>query len=336
MPLPTFGSPVYLNRRRVYLDSDEKDQEGQTHWDGRYSIGTELRDVIGMELVGYNFRREIAPTFVKEKRLPDGTFQRGNNILDIRVTDIPVTQSLTFSVEFEEGSLRFESDAYNALADRLNTALDAQGDPVFNTANNYTFGATGIAALNTHYQAFQGTWWVVAFRFMGDATLASSEYLFGSGENAENSAWRVFGFEEGKDVGGPTFTAPGFTFDPIPVRALDFRPYTYVDVVVDEAQNRNPLSRIFLYGDAVTNTYTTESTQIAEYQISAQGSLRPRVRLFNSQPLRNLSDITVHIVFKDGIQPPTSHDLPYDLIIDILYLTPQAELPEWVKQAFGF
>lgn len=336
MPLPDFTSTKYLDRHRVFIASDDKRAEGQTFWNGLYTVGKQLRDVVSIEVVGYNIPRAIFPTFVAESRLPDGTLRPGNNKLDVRVTDVPVTQSLTFTVTFPEGgfgnSVVFSGD----ITQRLNDAMDAAGDPVFNTSNNYEFvsTATGNSALNNALAYFDGTFTAPVFRYTGDASLASSEFLFGSGENAANSAWKVLGYDQGVDSGGPTLTAPGTTFDPIPVRATNQNPFTYVDVVVAEARERNPVKRIFTQELGIGSNSLIANAIPADFVLTANGNRRWTSLLLIDNPIRQLKELNISLEFQDGAIPPASHQLHYDLILDIIYLTPESAIPDWVKQTF--
>ena len=336
MPLPDFTSTKYLDRHRVFVSSDNKRAEGQTFWDGLYSIGKQLRDVVSIEVVGYNIPRSIFPTFVAESRLPDGTLRAGNNKLDVRVTDVPVTQSLTFTVTFPEGVFSSLSVFSGDISQELNDAMDAAGDPVFNTSNNYAFvnTSTGNAALSAALGKLDGTFTAPVFRYTGDASLASSEFLFGTGENAANSAWKVLGYDQGVDSGGPSLTAPGTTFDPIPVRATNTDPFTYVDVVVAEARERNPVKRIFTQELGIGSNSRLANAVPSEYVQTANGNRRWTSLLLIDNPIRQLKELNISLEFQDGAIPPVSHQLHYDLILDLIYLTPESEIPDWVQQTF--
>lgn len=344
MPLKDYGrdQPVYLDRHRVFVDSREKIRtetrsDGREFWVGEYSVGTELSDVVGFELVGYQLMRAIAPTFWREGT-GKGTGPSGNNWLDIRIGDVPETASLEFSVEFEPGTLIAEAGnltAFDRLLDKINNTLYSLGDATFNAANGYVFDLDGRTnAEDSKYDEIvsegTGLWFPLILKKVLDSTVCSLQLKFGTGEHAANSAWNVLGYEEGVDAVG----SGGLT-QPAPIRPVTLRPVRYVDVIVEEAgERRNPVHRIYL-----------EDGKPAEYTSFYAGSLEPTSttrteppssRVLDNESPRNMRTIRVSLEFEGGVVPPSSHELHYDLVFDILHLSPEQSVPNWVQQGFRF
>ena len=340
MPLKDFGRdrPVYVDRHRVFVDSREKIREeslpdGSGFWVGEYSVGTELSDVVGFEVVGYQLRRAIAPTFVRQGT-GKGTATQGNNWLDLRIADVPETTSLEFSVEFEPGS--FQGFAgYTKITDYLDRAMDAEGDPTFNTANGYAFTLGGATAAETaRYNALEGAgtgkWFLLRLENGGDPTVCSLQLKFGTGTNAANSAWDVLGFDEGVDA----VTDPVTGLQPLPVRPMNLRPFRYVDVIVEEAgAARNPVRRIFLEDKEPTQLSFLVGDSSRDSTTRTEPSLS---QVLDDQSPRRLMTVRVRLQFEGNVIPPASHELHYDLVLDILHLSPEQSVPNWVQQGFAF
>lgn len=349
MPLKDFGrdQPVYLDRYRVFLDSREKLVEetradGTGFWRGEYSIGTTLSDVVGFELVGYQLRRDIAPTFWRAGT-GKGTAKQGNNWLDLRIADVPETASLEFSVEFQPGTLTRDLGVdglvptVDGLVGFLNRAMDAEGDATFNTGNGYSFSLGGATTVESRRFGNLGLtnggmpkWFVLRLENGGDETVCSLQLKFGTGPNAANSAWRVLGFEEGVDA----VTDPVTGRQPLPLRPMELRPVRYVDVIVEEAgEDRNPVRRVYFEDGVPTQLSFITGADGSESVTRTEPSLS---RVLEDQSPRRMSTVNVRLEFEGGVVPPASHELPYDLVLDVLHLSPEISLPSWVQQGFGF
>lgn len=343
MPLKDFGRerPVYLSRHRVYVDSREKVRaeparpDGTEFWRGEYSVGSELSDVVSFEVVGFQLRRGVAPTFWREGT-GKGTGAQGNNWLDLRVADVPETAFLEFSVEFQPGTLSRELGVFG-IAGFLDRAMDAQGHPTFNTANGYGFSLGGATTAEVTRFADLGNteggvpkWFVLRFENGGDATLCSLQLKFGTGPNAANSAWRVLGFEQGVDA--VTDAATGR--QPLPLRPMELRPVRYVDVIVEEAGEAfNPVRRIYLEDGVPTQISFRTGINGSD---SVTRTERAMSRVLDDQSPRRMRTVQVRLRFEGDVVPPASHELDYDLVLDVLHLYPEPDIPTWVQQGFAF
>lgn len=272
------------------------------------------------------------PTFYAETTRPDGQFVNGNNMLDVRLTD-GALNTLTFPVTLPVGRYRLIASLVADLPGIIEAAMDAAGDATFNTGNNVAMAA----ALNTVATA-ASTATTRDFLFLtsdisGNVASVAMEFLFASGDNKDSSAWKVLGFEKGKDVGG---TASGAaTNDPFPTRAATLVPVRFVDVFVDEFPEFQPLQRISLVDN--TTPYSFANSVAASLVPVADGAqtrqwIDNRTRVLSSFPVRKIRAITVRMEFEGGVLPLAEFDRDFDLTFDLIVLSPEQKVPVWVDQ----
>lgn len=322
MPLEDLSTGYYLNRKRIFIDTDFRESNSESIYNGTYSLGDFIEKVQSIELVGFNIPKAILPTFIEEKTHPDGTKQQGNNIVDIRLRDVPFTRELVFSVELPVGRFTTAQQLADIIPTFYEAAMDAQGDAFFNTANNVGFTAV------VDQTQFAGELILVRSNQLGNNLAISMEYLFETGVNRENSAWKVLGFQEGQDTGGTNVNI-GFTLnDPYPDRQTLLTPFTYVDVFVREFPELSPVARIFL-----TDEYDAleEDLTLKEETFTSHNKLLAP-RLLSSQPLRHLDELQVNLRFQDNMRPLDEFEQGMDLIFDLIILSPEQEIPCWVNQ----
>lgn len=330
MPLFDTPTPFYINRIRIFIDSDDKDAEqSESNWDGVYHLGAQYTNIQSIELVSYNIPRSIMPTFVETYTNTNGNTVRGNNKLDIRLADVPETRSLTFTVTFAPGRYLNISALTDEIPTLFGDAMDAAGDAFFNTGAGIAF-VVFSATSSTNADAPQ---FKVQVENGGDPTLVSMEYLFGTGTNADQSPWKVFGFPEGQDNGGYQelndgggLYAPTILYDPTPSAPASVTPYRYIDVYIKEMPELTPVARIFM-ADAQTNEGNFTTNQL----------INNKPRLLQDFPVRKLDTLTIRLEFEDGIMPTVEFEDGYDLIFDMLVLVPEQNIPRWAnKQQFAF
>lgn len=357
MSLPSPSSKKYLDRFRFFVDSDvRKDADGANMYNARYDLGREIQNIVSATLVGYNIPRDILPTFVEETRLPSGEIIPGNNMLDITVTDFPVTTSFTFSFAFpvgrfsvtsqNSGPFYYQNNDYpfvESMVDLLNARLYSFSHPTFNSANGYAFEYRESVAGPLLKPPYLTRMWWVNFLKSGDPLAATSTYLFGTGENKANSAWKVLGFEEGVDTGGPGITLPGsYEYDPVPIRELLLSPFQYVDVLLDAGEIKNAF-----IGRVTFGTRTFSDIGYSQYNLRTAGTTNgitftnrhpqpEKYAISNETPPRKISEVGVKLRFEDNIQIPTELIKPFDLIIDFLFLSTEIDVPKWVQQVLAF
>jgi hypothetical protein len=279
-----------------------------------------------IELVSYNIPRAIMPTFVEAAIDPSGNAIVGNNKLDIRLADVPETQSLEFTVTFPPGRYESIEDFTDTIPALFGDAMDAEGDAFFNTGAGVAF-----VVISSTIDSVANIFSVIS-EIGGNNELISMEYLFESGVNTNNSAWNVFGFVQGEDSGGLQtvnvgngLLAPTIIYDPVPTSAATVRPYRYIDVFIDEAPELSPVARIFL---------TDETTQESVYTTNKR--IQNRVRLLKDLPIRKMSTMTVKIQFENNIVPTEEFECGYDFIFDLMVLSPEQSIPCWTEQQLTY
>ena len=330
MPLYKIDTPHYLNRKRVFIDTDLRNPDlSVSPYNCVFNLDTQYEKVQSIELVGYNIPRFILPTFVQAKTHEDGTTSAGNNILDVRLRDVPFTRELVFPVEFPESYFRTSAEMTAMIPGLFEAAMDAQGDAFFNTGAGVGFTATVDTT-----QGREGTILVIS-DISGDETVISMEYLFATGDNKENSAWKVMGFIENQDVGGTTLAIPTAFNDPYPSRPPLLVPFRFLDIFIDEFDELNPIARVYL-----TDRYTIIEETYFDTGNHLDHSSYNRLqapRLLSSEPLRKIDTFNMTIRFEDNIRPfEEFRHLGMDFIFDMIVLSPEQEIPCWVEQRLTY
>lgn len=320
MTLPEFSQPVYIARHRCFIDSSQRD--AGTLYEGQYALSRLLQNVVSIQMVSYNLPRDMMPTFVASGRASDGSQVLGNNMLDVRVTDIPVTETVTFSLELPVGRFENAASLRSNIIKWLNKALNAAGNATLNTTNGYSFfyDSTTDPLSNNTGQAF----FFPSFGFYFDAYSGSAAFLFGSGPNAAQSAWKVLGFPQNTDVGGPdAVTGNAYAFDPVPARPMLLSPFQYVDVYVDVASEKGIVYRIFVQSE-------TASSAAPAYTVKEERL--DTTSLLDDNPPRQTTDIRVTLKLEGNAQVPVALQKDYDLVFDILFISTEIGLPKWMRQ----
>ena len=332
MPLYDVDRCSFLNRKRIFLRSEDRlnPTQGSKYY-AKYQLQTEVEKVVSVELVGYNFNKGIMPTFIAPFTRYDGIMVNGNNFLDIKLTDASdVNPPLTFSVEFPEGRFTTVAALAAALPGYIEAAMDAQGSSFYNTSNSVEWQVAEDTSV-------QGASIFVIQCLLGvDNTAIVSQFLFGTGANSANSCWHVLGFQKGVDT--TLITLPSFSlYDPIPVRQPTIRPFRFCDITIDEFPELTPLARISLQ-DMELSVVTDRDLpsdlvfQPREMTLTPNSYLTPKPRLLTEEPPRRLRELTVRINFQDNIVPLEEFDEDYDLVLELLVVSPEQTIPSWTKQ----
>lgn len=342
MPFIVLPSNVYLRRERHYVDSTD---EVATQVLGDFEIASDLAKrvsyVQAVELADYNIPTNISPTFYAAT-----TSHPGNNFIDMVITKnlytgpvypdnpAPGTEQARFSATIQFDTPGFYTDV-TSLTDDLAAKVNAllQNNPDFAnatfSAGIVTFGDFGQFSPIPVVSVLQ-----TGLRFSSPDTFVYTgtvQFLFQSGINAANSAARVFGFEENLD----TFVhAPGTTvpeayklvdsfYTPQGATAIQLQPLRYVDVRMQELQpsfsRTVPLARIYLpNSDYVSNRKTL-----------AKGT-----RLLTT-PLPYIDKVQIQLILEDDVTPNTKSSLGWDLTLDMLLVSPETCVPNWITTRLG-
>lgn len=322
MPLLERVGSGYIKRTRVYLSN----QDRATGTDFSYGIALkdQIQNVVGIELISYQFDKRLAPTFRGRYTIGTAlpyasasndrrTSPPGNMMVDIQVTNETNTTTMVFTLDLElivpalpavPYSLAGRTLTPAELATQLQTAiplaLDAAGSGTLNTSN-YDVN-TGIDSENRFFLNLS--------RVGAPGTFAEVIMLFETGANASDSMHRVLGFETQED------TTPDAATDGVQAAfSVDVAPIRYVDVFVRQFPELNPHSRIYLtQGDFVRSE---------DY---------PNQPRFLTEPVTTLTRLDVTLTFNREQSPNTEADQFHDLGFEILSVEPEMDIPNWVEQ----
>ena len=260
MPLVDLTPSTYIRRDREYIDSDQREENSEGEYDIVYRLSRRYQYVESIEVTDFNIPTNLSPTFIAR----DGVIP-GNNLLDVRMESQVGPQVIEFTVELESGRyFNNTTDLANYVVDQINTTMDAQGDPFFSTTavppvEWIVDSSPGAVAGVLRFAVTRGG-------VQGDVY---SYFMFGTGDNKNDSPARVLGFEALKDtIVIATFpNIPGLSplvtgwqpqYGPVAPFIPQLLPFRYVDVFIEELepslQRRVPVARIFLYSDQPVGT----------------------------------------------------------------------------------
>lgn len=293
-----------------------------------------MQYIQGIEASDFNMPLSLAPTFYEET-----TFSPGNNFIDftlvkyeydpINVVVGPEVSRETFTIEFDVNErVASKTELFNLLRNKMNAAFVASSNPEMNNA---------VATVQPFFGDLpDGIPTTVQIRvtFTAEANRTGAYiFLFGSGPNANRSAWKVFGFAEGVDTplkpvqanAIPGTLGAGFIFFDITTegalgtRIIQRDPLRYIDVRVpnvDSSLSRKvPVTRIFLQSALFINN---------------GGYLPNHTRLLTT-PLPYQDDLNIQLVMEDDVQPNPSAANGWHVTFDLLLVSPENCIPNWIK-----
>ena len=318
-------------RERHYVDNNERLQGSASSFDIITGLNKHYQNVESIEVTNYNIPDDMATSFYEAT--PNSP---GNNLLDIRVQTPNNSDSLEFTVTIPtdrrwttpsnyipEGQI---VEAY--FKTLLDDTMDAQGDAYFNTGNNIEW-VVSMVSFQEYYQ--------IVFELKdttnpGTPVAQHAFFLFGSGPNAGNSCERFMGFIEGEDTKVYTSSyqwAPPFSFlgnitGPAGIHLMQFIPYRYVDVFIQEMEpnllTNVPSARVFVSEDIT-------------YSSSRELPSRPRLM---TTPLRTTDKLRVYLELEDQRLPTELSTNGWDVSLDILSLSNETTIPDWVAQRLHY
>lgn len=312
----------YIDRRRIQISghSARSNNDGSKRWDiFNYSedVDGHPSNVSAIELTGFIVPQMYVPIFPFPEQLPS---QPGSRYLDILMVDPTGTYAdFTFSVEMPFLRRATPEITYQLLVDMIEEAMNdaTPSHPVFRLP-------TTQWSVEYDVEFADGTYGGVSFSARtAIATPFSPEitFRFGSGPNADNSAWYELGFEQGVDAGPNTPPSGNAVIFPTPTRLYNFWPYRYINIDIDEIPEFTPHSRVYL---CKSNEYAGNSHEAID-----------GVRLL-TQPPRRLDTMTVHISLRNGATPhPLAND-PHSFTFDLLLSVPEFGIPDWIRQSLDF
>lgn len=310
MTIKDTSAESYVRRRRLFVDPDERDQgRSPDQFTFVVPLATPLENVVGIELVDYNVRRALAPTFVAR----EGLF-RGNNRVDVEMWDTATTaQRLEFTMEAPQASYTSVAALATALTSLFNAAMDAAGHPFHSTGSGVVWAVTENKSANA-----RGMDGALDFQVQagGVPDSVAAVFRFGSGPSVLDSAAEVLGFAAGADAGA------GHTAGlvPVPTHRPTLQPFRYVDVLLDDVPELTPVARLFVTD---TGAYSRTSENMDGLRVL-------------ERPLRKLDELRVRLRLSDGRRPSMLVGSGVDLVFDAYTLSPEVLVPDWVEQARAF
>lgn len=311
MPLFENSRPCYINRKRIFVDTDQRDKtRSNSEFDFIFKTGALYENVVSIELVDYTIKTDLQTTFYEAS----GEYP-GNNYIDIYLQDTDeyfTTVIPPCNCYSQEYMATVVQDALNSTAGMPFTWVVQAADVRSDGAPRFDFSFDVGTPANT-----------------------TAQFLFKTGANARNSAARALGFSPDKDtpleltaLGTTFFSMP---FDPLPPVMV---PFQYFDVHIMEAPELDPVARISLVADdkkVIVNSPGFESDKFS-YTTCDTHEARPRLL---TQPIKRLDELHVVCTLGPGKIPPLSRSLGgIDLVFDILVVTQDLNVPEWAKHEF--
>jgi hypothetical protein len=289
-----FGSS-YVRVDKIFINSN--DRSSGTVTDYTIDLKTQLQNVIAIEVTGYNLPLSMAPTFTSRT----STVNPGNNKVDFCVTNGVITTNFVFTWPAKQYTYSNVTVPYLSYVDTLQQLLNiaVAADPVFGVsgANSAFFVVDIDPEERTVVRVFGSG--VTGFGF-----------LFASGINNADAAYLPMGFVKLDTAVAPVITSSGFT---------QLKPYRFVDVNIDAAEEMKPLKRIYM-------------TDLLTFGTTRNDADLTRTRLLD-QPVRTMRRLKISLTLENNIKP-VDLGLAHDLTLTVLSLNNEQTLPKWLKQSF--
>lgn len=313
MPLIDLDRPLYIRRDRFYVDNQDRTVNSKDPFDIEIDLDKRYENVQSIEITDYNIPQDISPSFIAPT-----TTTNGNNIIDVRMTYTLGPQTLEFTVVMD-ATIKYDTftDLLTAIETALNTEMDAQGDPLFNTGNiqwdvepavNATYGVATprfdlVGALNSQIYGF---------------------FLFGTGPNRGNAPERLLGYDEGVDTividqFPPPYQTITPTYGPRAYHAAYQQPFRFVDVIIDESE------------ESFRREVPTARIQLSDASYITRRVTAARPRLYTN-PLHYTDKLHLRLRLEDERVPTTLSTQGWDVALDILQLSNEPTIPNWVQQ----
>lgn len=314
MPLAQLPGESYIRRTRVYIDSDKRNINSKSQFDFNYDLDELYEKIIGIELVGYNIKKDCQQTFSEAS----GSLN-GNNIIDIRMDDVAThTNPLFFTVTIPPRNYSDINELASDLQLLINTEMDLQGHVLHNTGAGVVWSVTGFAdPIDSSVNL------IFAIDENGNEKTIEGRFMFNTGSNTHNNAAFPLGFYEGADT-PVTYVAQIVVFlfpalavfnVPLIIRGTKLSPYRFLDLRIKEASELDPVARIPIV-DTIPES--------APDTILNRGA--PRLL---TSPIRNIQTININLTLVNK-RPPTENSIKgFDLIFDFLLLSPGTSIPNW-------
>jgi hypothetical protein len=299
MPLePEKSRANYVNVTKLFISSKDKDENYTDPYTYEVRLDQEIQYVVGMEITGYNFPSEIAPTFISQ-----GKKTRGTDKLDFQLQAGALVKN--FTATWPEKSYSYQNltvpylSYVLVLGQILNIAIENDPDFGVGGANEAIFSS--VADPNELSSVSVSGTGVTGFA-----------YLFATGSNKDNSCFNAMGYNQ---------VDTAFALEQKSPTRTNLKPFRYLDINIKQAAEFTPLKRIYTMDNIYYGTVRNDPSV-------------SRTRLLSSQPIRKLRKLNIEIRLEGGIIPPNLTGLEHDLTITVFNIANEQVVPGWVSQVF--
>lgn len=299
MPLePVKSQENYVRVQKFFISSADRTAESKGPYDYVIELTDEVQNVVGIEITGWNFPSDIAPTFVAA-----GAGSNGTNVIDFEVQG--AAGNKVFVAYWPEKQYAYENvtvpylSYVQVLQQIMNQAIAADPDYGVGGANEALFTSVVDPEEITNLN-ISGTG-VTGYRF-----------LFASGTHSEDSAFNAMGWNQIDTPAALNQSSPGRT---------QLRPFRYFDIYMDQFPELRPVKRIY----ATNNIY---------YGSVRNDPSLTRTRLLSSQPLRLFKRVRVRLVLEGGVVPPIFEGREHELTLTVFSVSNEIHVPAYMKQLF--
>lgn len=288
----------YIKVQKLYVSSADRNENSKGPYEYQIDLDTEIQYVVGIEITGFNFPSEIAPSFVRK-----GANFNGTNVVDFELQAGALEKVFTF--EWPEKKFSYENVAVpylsyvQTLQQLMNNAI--QNDPDFG------YGGANEAIFLSYLDPEE----VTSVAVFGSG-VTGFRFLFASGPNSDDSAFNAMGYNKSDTAFTLNENGPG---------RVNLQPFRYIDVNVKEAQEFKPLKRIYTTNNLYYGTVRNDPSIT-------------RTRLLSSQPILRLKKLNVSITLEGGVVPPIFQGLDHEITFTIFSIANETFVPDWVRQVF--
>lgn len=355
MPLKVVPTDGYIKRQFITVNSKDRDpQLSKDALDYTVLLGTEIQNVISMELAGWNFDPFFSSTF-------PGRYNTQLSVYDPSDTKSPIPGAKTFTLRiYDELGVSFVDlpvDLENSqgstytLSSANQVIYLSQGSDWFNTTPEFTqvvknaivgaltaFGTAGIDETNTTIEVYfsetlsgvrdNEIMYIVAYRSGGanDPMRTVINFTPQTQEPFDHAALAL-GFEEGSTVDSQLISTPGVGSGTNYVLRSAYEVnnlvYRYVDLFVKQTEDSfSPFERIFFKRGAALTPYLNGDKVI-------------RTRLL-TDPVRKLDRLSIRLELPNNIRIADSALKDHQLVFEVLSLAQEISVPDWVKCRLNF
>ena len=314
MPLASYKAPTYIRCDRLFVNTEDKNRvRSKSNFDVIVELDQLYEKVIAIELSTYNIPFDISPMFSDGS---DGRIQ--NNLLDVRFTTLATAgghpATVTINVDLSNRGFGTFQEVAEFLTDEIESELLLAGVAPFDPLH-------AVEPFNMDITVVQGCKLSFNAQFTNTGApivqpSAQVEFLFTTGPGVGFTPWTVLGFPSDADTILSAIPLINFPYSVLPLQLSLER---WVDVIVEQASELDPVSRVPISGE----DYDTDRFNVT----------KPRLL---TKPIRNMQEIRVRLAMQDGNEPTSVSTNGFDFVFDLLVISPEQCIPSWIQQELQY